>query len=322
MEDSFERLEKEKKSDSGLQIIRHPLYYQPYAKSSSPWFHLRVVYVRISNFMVNDSTPEFLTLYYIPLSPHSVLEVNGVRCAGNSDGISSFLRRDRVDKKSEEATFVSTDRVRLAGSVRFEVLDEKFMVICGVLEMSNGNGFTGGGESRSGRRWSMRCESAMTAAGGFLKGRQLVGSEPLSPAIEVYVAGSFAETPIVLTKTLKLGLPKKKKKKQNKKGMLDSIPEYETTESQSQKNGASGLDLQVGEYTNYKPESEEDYNSMNWRRTAEYMEAEDGELSWFNAGVRVGVGIGLGVCLGVGIGVGLLVRTYHATTRNFIGRFK
>lgn len=72
--------------------------------------------------------------------------------------------------------------------------------------------------------------------------------------------------------------------------------------------------MQLSEYTNYKPESEEDY--MYWRRT-EFMEGEDGELSWFNAGVRVGVGIGLGICLGIGIGVGLLVRTYQATTRNF-----
>ena len=43
----------------------------------------------------------------------------------------------------------------------------------------------------------------------------------------------------------------------------------------------------------------------------------DGEMSWFNAGVRVGVGIGLGACVGIGIGVGLLVRTYQSTTRNF-----
>ena len=43
---------------------------------------------------------------------------------------------------------------------------------------------------------------------------------------------------------------------------------------------------------------------------------EDGEMSWFNAGVRVGVGIGLGVCVGLGIGVGLLVRTYQSTSRN------
>lgn len=76
------------------------------------------------------------------------------------------------------------------------------------------------------------------------------------------------------------------------------------------------LGLQVAEYRNYKPGNNEDYSSMYWRRT-EYMDVEDGELSWFNAGVRVGVGIGLGICVGIGIGVGLLARTYQSTTRNF-----
>lgn len=72
---------------------------------------------------------------------------------------------------------------------------------------------------------------------------------------------------------------------------------------------------QATEYRKYESENEEDYN-MYWRQM-EYMDGEDGELSWFNAGVRVGVGIGLGICVGVGIGVGLLVRTYQTTTRNF-----
>lgn len=68
--------------------------------------------------------------------------------------------------------------------------------------------------------------------------------------------------------------------------------------------------------------TEEDYinnngNSLYWRHGEEYTEGEDGELSWFNAGVRVGVGLGLGICLGVGIGVGLLVRTYQTTSRTF-----
>ena len=75
------------------------------------------------------------------------------------------------------------------------------------------------------------------------------------------------------------------------------------------------FELYVADYRAYKTENEDDYN-MYWRRT-EYIDGEDGELSWFNAGVRVGVGIGLGVCLGLGIGVGLLVRTYQSTTRNF-----
>lgn len=45
------------------------------------------------------------------------------------------------------------------------------------------------------------------------------------------------------------------------------------------------------------------------------IEGEDGQMTWFNAGVRVGVGIGLGMCLGAGIGIGLMIRTYQATTR-------
>lgn len=73
--------------------------------------------------------------------------------------------------------------------------------------------------------------------------------------------------------------------------------------------------FQLSEYSRFKPESEQEYD-MYWRQT-EFIEGEDGELSWFNAGVRVGVGIGLGICLGVGIGVGLLVRTYQGTTRTF-----
>jgi hypothetical protein len=31
------------------------------------------------------------------------------------------------------------------------------------------------------------------------------------------------------------------------------------------------------------------------------MDVEDGEMSWFNAGVRVGVGIGLSICVGIGL---------------------
>lgn len=53
----------------------------------------------------------------------------------------------------------------------------------------------------------------------------------------------------------------------------------------------------------------------------EMYTGEDGQLTWFNAGVRVGVGIGLGMCLGIGIGVGLLMRSYQATTSNFRRRF-
>lgn len=304
MECPGETLSNVETANHSLQIIR----YQPYTKLSSPWFDLRVFYVMISHFCVDDSTPEFLTLNHIPLSPDTLLEVNGARSCSYSDGVTSLLRRDRVDKKSEEATYVSTDSVRLTGSMKFEVFDKEDLILSGVLEMSNSNGFIGESKSNT-KRWSMNCESVINAGTGFLRGKHLDGPEFPTPTIEVYVAGCFSGTPIILTKTLQLSF----RKKHNRKGVLDAIPEYDTAESQKD---VSPEDLQVAEYRTYKPGNEDDCRDMYWRRT-EFIDGEDGELSWFNAGVRVGVGIGLGICLGLGIGVGLLVRTYQSTTRNF-----
>ncbi|KAL1189410.1 hypothetical protein V5N11_025175 [Cardamine amara subsp. amara] len=277
---------------------------------SSPLLDLRVFYVRISNFKVDDSTPEVLTITHIPLDPDSLLEINGVRMSLYSEGVSSQLRRDRVDKKSEVATFISTDNIRLSGSVKFEVYDKDELVLSGTLENSGSNGFTG--ESKhSVKRWNMNCEAEITAGSGFLKEKHIGCSELSSPlpTIEVYVTGCFSGTPIILTKTLQLGF----RKKHSRSTALDSIPEYETGEPQ--KGNSSELDYQVTEYADYKQEYEGEYGDMYWNR--EYTDGEDGEMSWFNAGVRVGVGIGLGVCVGLGIGVGLLVRTYQSTTRNF-----
>ncbi|GAB2291299.1 hypothetical protein Dimus_025557 [Dionaea muscipula] len=307
-------------SGNGFHVVRHTSY-------PPLWFDLRVFYVRLSNFVIDDSTPESLTLNHIPLDPDTLLEVNGSRCSIHSDGMPSLLRRDRVDKKSEEATFVSTDSIRLTGSVKFEVFNKEQLVLTGILEMPNCNNDSIIGElkeSGTGRQWSLSCESEIVPGKGFLKGKHNKGPEYAAPAIELYIAGSFSGAPVILTKTLQLS----SRKKINRKAKLDTIPEYETTESSSchKYNDAAqsqssvplpnGLDLQVAEYGSYKRDDEEYLRDVYWRR-ADYMEGEDGELSWFNAGVRVGVGIGLGICLGVGLGVGVLVRTYQSTTRNF-----
>lgn len=292
---------KDNKVANGLQIIKHPSY-QSHGKRLLSWFDMRVFYVRVNNFMVDGYTPEYLTLNHIPLDPDTVLEVNGRRCTLQSEGSSCRLKRNRVDKKFEEATFVSTDSIRLSGSVKFEVFDGEDLILSGALEISNEKDDIG--------KWSMSCESMICGSNGFLKSKQTVVCDSMPPMIEVYVAGSFSGTPIILTKTLQISL----KKQQNRKGMLDSIPEYENTESQPQ------LDLQMAGYRGYKPVYENYESSLYWSQN-EYMEGEDGALSWFNAGVRVGVGLGLGICLGVGVGVGLLVRTYQSTSRTFRRRF-
>lgn len=229
-------------ANNGLQIIRYSpyQYYQHNSKLSSSWFDLRVFYVRISNFKVDESTPKFLTLNHIPLCPDTLLEVNGARTSMYSDGVSSHLRRDRVDKKSEEVTFVNTDSIRFTGSVKFEVFDKDDLILSGVLDMSNSNGYVGESKNNA-KRWSMNCESEITSGTGFFKGKQLNGTESPAPSIEVYVAGSFSGTPIILTKTLQIAF----RKKHNRKSTLDAIPEYETTEMP--KDESAELDMEVHE---------------------------------------------------------------------------
>ncbi|VVA91870.1 unnamed protein product [Arabis nemorensis] len=264
MEEPCETLD----NGEAFRISRYHNYSNQHSsRISSPWLDLRVFYVRISNFLVEDSTPEVLTINHIPLDPDTLLEINGVRMSMYSEGCSSQLRRDRLDKKSEEATYVSTDNIRLTGSVKFEVYDRNELVLSGTLEMSDSNGFTG--ESKN--RWNMNCEAEVTSGSGFLKEKSINGQELSSPlpTIEVYVTGCFSGTPIILTKTMQLGL----KKKQSRRMALDSIPEYETAESQ--KNISSELGFQAPDYANYKEEYEGD---MYWR-----SECIDGEMSWFNA---------------------------------------
>nr|DAD40722.1 TPA_asm: hypothetical protein HUJ06_015045 [Nelumbo nucifera] len=236
---SYETVNEDEPDDHGRKIIKQSPY-QFCSMLSSSWFQLRVFYVRISNCEVDNSTPEYLTLNHIPLSPETHLEVNGVRSSIYSEGISSLLRRDRADKKSEEVTFVSTDRIMMIGSVKFDIHDKDKPVLSGILEMSNCNGSVDELKSKShGKQWSMSCESKIVAGTGFLKGKQYVGPELLSPTIDVYVAGCFSGTPIILTKTLQLSF----RKKHRIKGMLDSIPENETTECE--KDNPSELAFQV-----------------------------------------------------------------------------
>lgn len=127
-------------SENGYSIARHTHSYQPSIKGSLPWLDIRVFYVRVCKCELDNSTPEILTLNHVPLNPDTLLEVNGVRSSLYSDGIPTLLKRDRVDRKSEEVTFVSTDSIRMSGSVKFEVFDKDKLLLFGTLELCNSNG--------------------------------------------------------------------------------------------------------------------------------------------------------------------------------------
>ncbi|KAJ6807543.1 uncharacterized protein M6B38_170670 [Iris pallida] len=177
--------------------------------------------------------------------------------------------------------------------------------------------------------WSVDCYvAASIAASGFVQPKMGIAN----PSVEVYVAACFGGVPLILTQTVQMS-PRRKAARQ---GALDAIPEDEEG-TQRERRKAEVMSFQgavppdLGEYFAKHllqvPEGEnDDGNDSDTKVGPSYYPEgwyvdEDGQLSWFNAGVRVGVGIGLGMCVGLGIGVGLLMRSYQATTRTFKRRF-
>lgn len=295
---------------------------------------LRVFYLRLSRCAVDESMLDTLTVTHIPLTPDTVLVVDGGDdqqkqprtsiVSADKRRVTCALRLDRVDAKAEEATFVSTATIRMAGSVRFEVQsgDERLLVgileTCDVesLQVSGGKVVTvvkersgrGGGK----RSWVMKCQAATQRGSGFLRrGRE--GKAP--PTVEVYVAGVFRGTPIVFTKAMRLRF---RSSRRQAVPFMDTIPEYADAE-QAEETAQEHPDTEESEYRCYKPDPDAEEDSVPYTGSAEDDE-EYSELSWFTAGVRVGVGISLGICVGVGIGAGLLARSYQSTSRTLTRR--
>lgn len=291
-------------------------------KVQPAWFDVRVFYVRVVNCPL-DNTPDVLTMRYPPRDIGTSLEVNGGRISP-SEELKLTLRRDRLDRDSSEATYVSTDHFRASGTVSFEVHDKVHALLSGSFERSYERDAKDYDDKNGPIEkpvklvadWKMDLTCVVTStASAFLKGRQEFSAAGVfaPPAMEVTVVGRYAGSPVTLSEIVQLIIRRKVKRKHTLHAIVegdegDSFPSDLLLAEQPQQ-GAGELGL----YTEMKLENlYASDGSLNV-----YGEGEDGELSWFNAGVRVGVGLGLGMCLGVGIGVGLLVRTYQATTRTF-----
>ncbi|KAK8934381.1 hypothetical protein KSP39_PZI014910 [Platanthera zijinensis] len=296
------------------------------ANASSSRFEIRLFYVRISP-CPSDFAPSRLVLSHLRREMGAALEINGCRIAA-SDKTSTPLRRDRIDSSVGDATYVSTDCVRLSGAVDFEVSDgDGNLILCGSLERieapwCNGtigfDGDEGSSDNDPKTGWTMSCYSAVSISSSALVQPKFGAS---SPSIEVYVAGCSASFPLILTQTILLS----PRKKATKSGALHPIPEDEETSEARDRPTEFSVCRKVfssntGEETDeHNGELKEDGNS--YYPEGGWYSQLDGQLSWFNAGVRVGVGISLGLCLGIGIGTSLLMRSYQASSRNFKRRF-
>ncbi|XP_061338966.1 uncharacterized protein At1g01500 [Gastrolobium bilobum] len=287
----------------------------------SAWLEIRLFYVRISPCVI-DSVPEHLTLCHPHREIGVSLVINGSPVPA-SEAAPLPLRRDRVDRESAEVTYVSTDSVRVTGSVEFEVYEKEGLFLCGSLERLDDADWGNGNVAGSGSGWSMDCHVASGSIGSgssaFFRPKLGVSA----PSIEVYVAGCCSGVPVILSKTIQMS----PRRRVPRHATLDAIPEDEEVMMmmmEKEHNGMNGLipqrKLQItgSEVDDY--DSDGKMMGHGYYSQEMYL-GEDGQLSWFNAGVRVGVGIGLGMCVGIGIGVGLLMRSYQTTTRNFRRRF-
>ncbi|XP_060218538.1 uncharacterized protein At1g01500 [Lycium barbarum] len=252
-------------------------------KISGGYLEIRLFYVRITSCAVN-AVPDHLILRHLRREIGVTLEINGSRIPP-SDTVTVTLRRDRVDKGSSEVTYVSTDNVRVSGPVEFEVYKEEKEGLKELLILC-------GNWDNNGTGWSMDCYNAASFG-----------------SIEVYVAGCCSGVPLILTKTIQVS---PRRKLLSRHGMLDAIPEDGNGYIPQQE-----LQITDSELDDFESEGKAGHGFYS----EDMYLGEDGQLSWFNAGVRVGVGIGLGMCVGVGIGVGLLMSSYQATASNLRRRF-
>ncbi|KAL2336032.1 hypothetical protein Fmac_010478 [Flemingia macrophylla] len=253
------------------------------------------------------------------------------------------LRRHR---HAAEVTYLATDTLRLTGPLHFEVYHNDTLFLCG-SHWPN--------PSSSSSPWAIDCHLAPASSAFFPPPLALS-----APSVEVYVAGSCSGVPVILNKTILIS-PRRRLPRHatlhaipeddddddhsdNNRNAVDAFPTHRKLQEGIVDNrscvyvrmyvplGTSNLEqmsfrkLYTPPLVNELTESEvDDYDSDgkmgNGFYSQEMYPGEDGQLSWFNAGVRVGVGIGLGMCVGIGIGVGLLMRSYQTTTRNFRRRF-
>ncbi|KAL1329053.1 hypothetical protein HN51_046210 [Arachis hypogaea] len=287
----------------------------------SAWLEIRLFYVRISPCLV-DAVPDHLVLRHPHREIGVSLQINGSPVPAATEAAPLTLRRDRVDRDSAEVTYVSTDSVRATGSVEFEVYEkEGLLFLCGSLERveSQWGSVVPPAGSGSGSGWSIECHVAAGSVGSgssaFFRPKLGVSA----PSIEVYVAGCCSGMPVILSKTIQMS----PRRRVPRHFTLDAIPEDEEVMEKEHK-GVKALvpngKLQITgpDADDYDPDGK--MMGHGFYPQEMYL-GEDGQLSWFNAGVRVGVGIGLGMCVGIGIGVGLLMRSYQTTTRNFRRRF-
>jgi len=206
-----------------------------------------------------------------------------------TDGERSFtLRRDKT------CCYVSTDFWKIRRKTSFEVCDGDDVWLTCVLTPGDG-------------AWTLECKIAEAA--------EAKGAQPRwEMNIEVSLVGKFQDCPCFLQET---AVTTRRISRGKGLSALKAIDEEGVCQEAADQNAAGKAEgLEVPDFSERFIET---YKSLGG--TGTLSEGESGDITWFNAGLRIGVGVGLGICLGAGLGAGILVRSYQVTANTLKKRF-
>ena len=191
-------------------------------EQSSCWLDVKVVYARVSAPNIANSTLDCLLFACPPRGIVSELEVNGARIPPSDEAVLA-LRKDRIDTDSSEATFVSTDKLRLRSSLAFRVVHEGEQLVAGEISCK-GKSPCGSDHAKTGWcQWVVDCTCTTSSSwsGFMVKSVQDLSDRAIQPSVEICIVGRADGAPVMLTETVQLTA----RRRNHWRGELDAIPE-------------------------------------------------------------------------------------------------
>mmetsp|Transcript_4304 Transcript_4304/g.11134 ORF Transcript_4304/g.11134 Transcript_4304/m.11134 type:complete len:283 (-) Transcript_4304:64-912(-) len=249
-------------------------------------FETQAFFVRTKGAGNIESWPDVLTVRGVAEQndASTSVEVNGSRVRVND--MKLYLRRDKP------CCYVCTDVWVFSESVALEICDKDDVWLQCVLKLHP--------DEENGSSWTLQCKLEEEPEGGDVQPRWELN-------LEVSLVGKVDGFPCFLSQTAKTTRKIRAGRRPSMKSITEDENASSTVEEHLEKEQNSILQM-----PDFAKQFEQAYSSLGGQGTL--TEGGEGELTWFNAGLRIGVGVGLGICLGAGLGAGILMRSYQATT--------
>jgi len=175
-------------------------------------------------------------------------------------------------RRDKPCCYISTDAWSVTDETVLELCDgEDAWVRFSLEPVANG-------ESQASPSWTLECRKQERPEDDDIPRWDM--------DIEISVVGKSGDVPTFLSKTWRAT-----RRISSRSSSLETLQEEEVL-------------LSTG---GFAERFEETYRALGGTGS---LNDEPGDLTWFNAGLRIGVGVGLGVCLGAGLGAGILMRSY------------